>query len=151
MSLVLDWSNGTLGNPVNLISKVRGIKLGIVELGLELSLVTVHSLPLLWGVVRHVVDTTGRGSLNSVALINLCEGLLELSSSESELSGGSVRFSVLGDVVDEFVISGSHNLRLEKLGSGWGFVVQSDDGKGGSGSESGDSSLGSHDKKFSVL
>jgi len=142
--LVLNWGNGTLGDPVNLVSEVGGVKFGVVELGLELSLVSVHSLLLFWGVVRQEVDTAGLGGLGSVAFLDLGKGILELSRSESELGGGSIGLSVLGNEVDELVIGGGHDLRLEELGSSWSLVVQGNNGKSGSGSESGDSSLSSH-------
>ena len=145
--MVLNWGNGTLGSPVDGVSKVGGVEVGVVELGLELSLVSVQSLLLLLGHVSQEVDTASGGGLSGVALLDFGKGLLELSSSESELSGGSVRFAVLSNELDEFVVSGGHDLRLEELGSSWGLVVEGDDGEGSGGSESGDGGLGSHDRK----
>ena len=74
----------------------------------------------------------------------LGEGLLELGSSELELSLGSIGFSVFGNVSDELVVLSGHKLRGEELGSSWGLVVKGNDGKGSGGSESSDGSLGSH-------
>jgi hypothetical protein len=44
LSLVLDWSDSTFGNPVVFVSKVGFIKDGDVGFGLELGFITVHSL-----------------------------------------------------------------------------------------------------------
>ena len=102
--MVLDWGDGTLGDPVNLVSKVGGIKNGVVEFGLHLGLVSVHSLLLIVGIIRHEVDTAGLGGLFGVAFIDLGESIFELGSSEIVFSMGSIGFSVRGNEVDEFVV-----------------------------------------------
>jgi hypothetical protein len=143
--LVLNWGDGTLGNPVDGISKVGGIEiLGVVEFGLHGSFVSVHLLLLIIGPVRHEVVTAGLGGLFGVALLNLGVSVFELGSSESVLGGGSIGFSVLGNIVDEFVVGSGHNLRVEKLGSFWGLVVKGNDGKGGGGTETSNGGLSSH-------
>jgi hypothetical protein len=67
-----------------------------------------------------------------------------LGRSEFEFSGGSIRLSVLGNVLNEFIVLSGEGFGLEKFGSFWGLVGKGSNGKGGGGSESGNSGLGSH-------
>jgi len=146
--LVLDWGDGTLGDPVDGVSEVGGIKLGVVEGGLVGGLVSVHSLHLFLGIVSHIVDTAGLGGLFGVADINGGESFFELGSSEVVLLSGTIGFSVLGNVLDEFVVGSGHNFVVEELGSLWGLVVKGNDGKGGGGTETGDGGLSSHNESL---
>ena len=143
--MVLDWGDGTLGDPVDGVSEVGLIEEGGVLGGLKLVLVTEEFLVLSGGPVGHVVDTNGgHTSVLGVVVLELGEGLGELSLSESELGLGSVGFTVLSNVLDEFVVLGSESLTSEELSSLWGLVVKGDDGKGGGGTETGDGGLSSH-------
>jgi len=144
--LVLDWGDGSGGDPVDIVWKVVGWELlsslhGLVGHGWSVS---EHLGHLFLGLVGELVESNGGGSVLGVVLSNLGEGLLELGSSELELSLGSIGFSVFGNVSDELVVLSGHKLRGEELGSSWGLVVKGNDGKGSGGSESSDGSLGSH-------
>ena len=145
LTLVLNWGDGTLGDPVDGVGEVGLIKDGDVLSTLELVLVTEESLVLRWGPVRHVVDTDGgHTSVLGVVVLDLGEGLGELSLSELELGSGSVGFTVLSNVLDEFVVLGGESLVSEELGTLWSLVVEGDDGKSGGGAETGDGGLSSH-------
>jgi len=147
LALVLDWGDGTLGSPVDAIGKVGLIEELNVLLGTEfhLWLVTEELLELSWGPVGHVVDTDG-GFVTVLLRVggDLLHGLSELGLSELELGSGSIGFTVLGNVLDEFVVGSGKSLTSEELGTLWSLVVEGDDGEGGGGTESGDGGLGSH-------
>ena len=98
MSLVLDWGNSALGDPVDGVSEVLdGEDLGLGGLGDVL--VTKKFGVLGMSIVRELVKSDGRlmGSVGFV-LGHLGEGHLELLKSEFELSLGAIGFTPLGDV-----------------------------------------------------
>jgi len=142
--LVLDWGDGTFGDPVDFVSEVFFGEDWSVGAVLGGSLESVQSLHLSWGLVSEIVDTDGVGSVGGVDFSDLLEVLLELGSSEFELGLGSVHLVVLGNVSDEFVVTFGEDLRLEELSSSWGLVGEGIDGEGGAGTETSDGGLSFH-------
>ena len=115
LSLVLDGGNGTLGDPVDLISEVGGVELGNGVGLLEVSLVAVHGSSLLRSVVSELVNTDGPGvSVLGVVLINELEVLGEVVESVVVLTSGGVLSVVLGNESEESVLRSRDGIVLAK-------------------------------------
>jgi len=112
--LVLDWVDGTLGDPVDLVLEVGGGELGdVLVLEVLWSLVTVHSLGLEFGHGReHVVGKDER-VLGGVDLLDLSILLGEETHSEVVFLLGSVVKSPGLDVFHEVLLD---------LDGDWGFA-----------------------------
>jgi len=104
LSLVLDGVNGTLGSPVDGVSKVGVVEHGDVLRGVETGwgLESEELLVLLLSPGGELVVANGEGvSLLGVDLVDLLLLLLEDSHSEVVLLLGSVGFAEGGDVLVE--------------------------------------------------
>lgn len=105
MALVLDAVYNAAATPVNVVS--RGAN-NFVEWSVNVFEgsfgETEHSLVLGVSEVGELVVGSNVGVLFSVNLVDGSCGLCELSSAEVEFFNSSVRLSVLGDEVHEFVV-----------------------------------------------
>ena len=106
MALVLDGSNGTLGNPVDLSGETSGVELGDVPLLLHLDLGAGELGSLLGGPVGELVDTHGPGVASSVVGLHLLDVVGEEGESFSVLGSGGVHLVVLSNESEEFVLVG---------------------------------------------
>ena len=118
LSLVLDRGDGTLGDPVDLVSEIGGVELGNLVGLLEVSSVAVHGTSLLRGVVGELVDTNSPGvAVLGVVLLNELEVLLEVVESVSELAMGGVLSVVLGnESVEGLLMSGDGIVLAKEVG-----------------------------------
>ena len=114
MSLVLDWVDGTLGDPVDLIGKVGGVELGdVVVLEVGWSLVTEDSLGLEFGHGGELVVSEDEGVLGGVDLVDLSILLGEETHSEVVLLLGSEVETMGGNVLHEGLL---------EFDGDWGFA-----------------------------
>jgi len=100
--LVLDWVDGTLGDPVDRILKVGGVEDGSLLIReVSWSLVSEESLVLEVGPGGELVVSENERVLGSVDLVDLSILLGKEVHSEVELLLGSVGDTILGNVLHE--------------------------------------------------
>ena len=113
--MVLDWVDGTLGDPVDRILKVGGVEDGSLLIReVSWSLVSEESLVLKIGPGSELVVTNSEGILGGVDLSDLGGLLGEDGSSEFVLLLGSVGESESRDVLHESLFDFSRD---------WGFAL----------------------------
>jgi len=121
LSLVLDWSNCTSSNPVDLSGKVVDIELNLVN-SLKSAILrgvleSVEALHLVLGEVGEFVDSDGGGlSVSGVVLLDGSQFLSELVKSELVLGLGSIGLAVLGHELHELSLGTRDDLGLVESG-----------------------------------
>jgi len=119
LSLILDWGDGTSGNPVDGVLSNLVLSLKVVELGhVGVGSVGEDALVFLVGPVTHVVVGHGVGGLGVLLVGDDVKLLLEeVSHSHLELLNGRVILVELGDVLHELeLVHGGRGSSSESSG-----------------------------------